>query len=63
MVLIPQISEQRKERYTQKDRDERDASYRREMPSNRRIDPLHDAESRCPQKQWGGQTPIKSLQV
>lgn len=50
MVVIPQLSEKRKERYTEKDRDERDASYRRETPSNRRIDPTHDAKSRCPQK-------------
>ena len=50
MVVIPQISEVRKERYTAKERDERDARYRVLTPSNALIDPTRDAKNDCPQK-------------
>ena len=50
MVVIPNVDEDRKDRYTQKDRDERDASFRRISPSKARIDPSHDAKNDCPQK-------------
>ena len=50
MVVIPQLDEARKERYSQKDRDERDASYRRETPTKYRIDPLNDSQGRCSKK-------------
>ena len=49
MVLIPQISEVRQERYTAKERDERDASFRKATPSNNQIDPYFDGQGRCKQ--------------
>jgi hypothetical protein len=50
MVVIPQLSEARKERYTKQDRDERDADYRRESADMYRINSLYDAHGRCPKK-------------
>lgn len=47
MVNIPQINEARKERYTAKERDERDAKYRLEVPSDSRIDSQFDNQGRC----------------
>ena len=47
MVVIPKLNEPLEVRYSAKDRDERDASYRRETPPNQRIDPHFDNQGRC----------------
>jgi hypothetical protein len=50
MVVVPQLSEKRKGRYTKQDRDERDARYRREAPNKYHINPSHDGNGDCPKK-------------
>lgn len=41
MVSIPTIEEKRLVRYTSKERDQRDSTYRLQVPEGRRIDPLY----------------------
>jgi hypothetical protein len=43
MVNFPRLEEMRKERYTVKDRDERDKTIRSESPARSRVDPLYKA--------------------
>jgi hypothetical protein len=50
MVNIPQLKEWREKRYSVKDRDERDARYRKETASSYLIDPLFDARDFCVKK-------------
>ena len=60
MVVIPKLDEPREVRYSAKDRNERDASYRREVPSNHRIDPNFDNEGRCSTKNDPALKPTRS---
>lgn len=45
MASIPRLDEKRKERYSTKDRDQRDSTYY--LQSGRQIDPLYKASSGC----------------
>ncbi|MDZ4075172.1 MAG: hypothetical protein U1E04_10550 [Hylemonella sp.] len=50
MASIPRLDEKRKDRYSAKDREERDSTYHLQSPYGRQIDPLYDANGDCPKK-------------
>jgi len=50
MASIPRLDEARKDRYSAKDREERDRTYHLQSPYGRQIDPLYDANGDCPKK-------------
>jgi hypothetical protein len=60
MVVIPQLSERHQVRYSKKERDERDADYRRETADSYRINSLYDAHGRCPTKYDPSMKPTKT---
>jgi hypothetical protein len=47
LINIPRLKEGREERYTAKDRDERDATYRLQFPDGKKIEPLYKEVSGC----------------